>query len=65
MKPILPPAELFPIAAARGALLSCCWPGKLADFVILDRNLLTIAPMQLREAQVLETHIGGARVFSG
>jgi len=38
-------------------------PGKLADFVILDRNPLTIPPMQLRDLQVLETLVGGERVY--
>jgi predicted amidohydrolase YtcJ len=38
-------------------------PGKLADFVILDRNPLDIPPMQIREVRVLETIIGGVRVW--
>ncbi len=38
--------------------------GKLADFVILDRNPLIIPPMELRGLQVLETIIGGQRVYA-
>ena len=38
-------------------------PGKLADFVILDRNPLTTPPLQLRDIKVLETIIGGERVY--
>lgn len=38
-------------------------PGKLADCVILDRNPLTVPPMEIRDLKVLETIIGGERVF--
>jgi len=39
-------------------------PGLLADFVVLNTDLLTAPNEQLRGAQVLQTWIGGQRVFS-
>lgn len=39
-------------------------PGKLADFVILDRNPLNIPPMEIRDVRVVETVIGGESAFS-
>ncbi|MDO7845887.1 amidohydrolase [Hymenobacter sp. M29] len=38
-------------------------PGMLADFVVLDTDLLTAPKEQLRGAQVLQTWIGGEKVF--
>jgi predicted amidohydrolase YtcJ len=37
--------------------------GKLADFVILDQDIMTVAPEKLRATKVLETWVGGERVF--
>ena len=39
-------------------------PGMLADFVMLDTDLLTAPKEKLRGAQVLQTWIGGERVWS-
>ncbi|GAA3971200.1 amidohydrolase [Hymenobacter antarcticus] len=39
-------------------------PGMLADFVVLDTDLLTAPKEQLRGAKVLQTWIGGQSVFS-
>jgi len=39
-------------------------PGKLADFVILDRNPLSVPAMEIRSLQVMETIIGGARAYA-
>lgn len=38
-------------------------PGKLADFVILDKNPLSVAPETLRDINVEATYIGGRRYF--
>ena len=37
--------------------------GLLADFLLVDRNLLTCPPEELLSAQVLRTYVGGACVF--
>jgi predicted amidohydrolase YtcJ len=38
--------------------------GKLADFVVIDRDLFAIPPVQLKEAKVLLTVIGGRVVHA-
>lgn len=37
--------------------------GKLADFVILDKNIFEIEPSQIRETKVLQTVVGGKTIF--
>ena len=39
-------------------------PGKLADFVIIDRDLFAIPPTQLKDAKVLLTVVGGRIVYA-
>ncbi|HJR66602.1 MAG TPA: amidohydrolase [Gemmatimonadaceae bacterium] len=39
-------------------------PGKLADFVIIDRDLFTISPVQIKDAKVLLTVVGGRVVHA-
>jgi predicted amidohydrolase YtcJ len=39
-------------------------PGKLADFVVLSDDLLSVAPEAIQKIQVLQTYIGGTCVFS-
>jgi len=39
-------------------------PGKLADVVILDRDLTNIAPETIRDARVMYTIVGGRVVFA-
>ena len=43
----------------RGSLV----PGKRADFLILDRDPLAVAPAALRETRVLQTWVGGRRMY--
>jgi predicted amidohydrolase YtcJ len=34
-------------------------PGKLADFIVIDRDVLTVPGDQLKDVQVLQTFVGG------
>ena len=38
-------------------------PGHMADFLLVDRDVLTAGPADLRATQVLETWIGGVRAW--
>ncbi len=38
-------------------------PGKLADFVILDKDLMLVPANEIRDVKVLGTYIGGKKVF--
>jgi hypothetical protein len=38
-------------------------PGKLADFVILDHDITTADPVTIRDIKVLQTYVGGKKVF--
>jgi predicted amidohydrolase YtcJ len=37
--------------------------GYLADMLILDRDILSVPPQQLADVRVLETYVGGKRVY--
>jgi predicted amidohydrolase YtcJ len=39
-------------------------PGKQADFVVLDRDILNVPNEQLRATQVLQTWVGGEKLYS-
>lgn len=39
-------------------------PGFLADFIIVDRDLMTASPDEILHAQVLRTVVGGSTMFS-
>ncbi len=38
-------------------------PGKLADFVVLEKDILSIDPVEIRDVKVLRTVVGGQTVF--
>lgn len=38
-------------------------PGKLADFVVLDRDITTIDPVEIWDMKVQQTWVGGKKVF--
>ncbi|MEN8186695.1 MAG: amidohydrolase [Bacteroidota bacterium] len=38
-------------------------PGKLADFVIISENLINTDPVKIKDAKILETWVGGKKVF--
>ena len=39
-------------------------PGKLADFIVCDRNMLEIDPLEIKDIKVLRTVIGGRTVHT-
>ena len=61
--------------ALRGFTLDAAWagfmesdvgslsPGKYADFVVLDRDVMTVPKQEMTEVQVLETWLGGKPIF--
>jgi len=38
-------------------------PGKLADFVIISEDLTKVAPIKIKDLKILETYVGGKKVF--
>jgi predicted amidohydrolase YtcJ len=38
-------------------------PGKLADFVVLDRDIMVVPESEILGATVLATYIGGRAVY--
>lgn len=38
-------------------------PGKLADFVILSRDIMEVPPDEILETEVVATYLGGARIY--
>jgi predicted amidohydrolase YtcJ len=38
-------------------------PGKLADFVILNEDIFSIAPEKIRDVRVVQTFVGGKQTF--
>ncbi len=53
------------LVAGREAELGSITPGKLADLVVLDRDIFAIEPIEIAETQVLMTVFDGQIVYSG
>lgn len=75
-----PDQRIPPLQALKAITINAAWqyfeedikgsiePGKLADFVILSDNPLSVGhldPMKIMEIKVLETIVGGKTVFKG
>jgi predicted amidohydrolase YtcJ len=39
-------------------------PGKFADFIIVDRDVMSVPPEQLKGVQILKTFVGGELVYT-
>jgi predicted amidohydrolase YtcJ len=50
-------------AAFQEAVMGSISPGKYADFVMLDRDIMSVAPEQILGARVRSTWIGGRAVY--
>ena len=51
-------------AAGMESSLGSLSPGKLADLVVLDRDILKVAPMEIADIQVINTMVGGQFIKS-
>ena len=38
-------------------------PGKLADFIVIDRDVLSVPSDEIKDVQVLQTYVGGKLVY--
>lgn len=73
--PFLPQQALSPLQALQAYTTGAAYAsgeedikgmiraGMLADFIVLDKNLLSCPPMEIKDAQVLTTYIGGECVY--
>jgi predicted amidohydrolase YtcJ len=50
-------------AAFQESVMGSLTPGKLADFVVLDQDIMRVAAEQVLRTQVLATYVGGKAVY--
>jgi predicted amidohydrolase YtcJ len=50
-------------AGFQESMMGSLTPGKLADFVVLDRDIMTVAEQDILGTNVLSTWIGGRAVY--
>jgi predicted amidohydrolase YtcJ len=50
-------------AAFQESMMGSLTPGKLADFVVLDRDIMTVAEQDILGTAVLATYLGGRAVY--
>jgi predicted amidohydrolase YtcJ len=50
-------------AAFQESVMGSLTPGKLADFVMLDRDIMTVAERDILGTSVLATYIGGKPAY--
>ena len=50
-------------AAFQERIMGSLTPGKLADFVVLDQDIMRVAPEQVLTTRVLATYVGGKAVY--
>jgi predicted amidohydrolase YtcJ len=74
-KVIGPDQRVTPLEGLRAVTIDAAWQehdeklkgsieaGKLADFVVLAENPLTVDPAHIKDIKVLETIVGGKTVF--
>lgn len=70
-----PDERIMPAEALRAVTIDAAWqsydeantgsiePGKLADFVVLTENPLTVEPARIRDIPVVDTIVGGKTIF--
>ena len=52
-------------AAHQEKILGTLTAGKWADFILIDQDIFTVPPQEIWKTKVLETWVGGVKVFDG